>query len=128
MRGQDPAPHQRAVDVALLEELVCTPGGKRSRFLTSLVHPDIDRIARSGGRTEDRRTRAKQRIDQFRSDLAKQFLQPGVAERIRDQLRTSLGDTINNPRNLSDIATVFQAALDKLSDDELLQRRRGSAR
>jgi len=89
---------------------------------------DIDRIARSGGRTEDRRTRAKQRIDQFRSDLAKQFLQPGVAERIRDQLRTNLGDTINNPRNLSDIATVFQAALDKLSDDELLQRRRGSAR
>ena len=86
-----------------------------SAFTPNEVFMDIDRIARSGGRTEDRRTRAKQRIDQFKSDLAKQFLQHGVAERIRDRLRTSLGDTINNPRNLGDIATVFQAALDRLT-------------
>jgi len=86
-------------------------------FTPNEVFMDIDRIARSGGRTEDRRTRAKQRIDQFKSDLAKQFLQRGVAERIKDGLRTNLGDAINSPGNIGDIATVFHAALERLTGE-----------
>jgi hypothetical protein len=80
------------------------------------VFGDIDEIARSHGSLDDRRARAKARIDRFRGDLSKaKNLQPGVVDEIVDHLKAKIeGVTVGRSVG-SLIDPVFRAALERLT-------------
>jgi hypothetical protein len=87
-------------------------------FTANEVFTDIDDIAHSGDLLKERQVRAELRIDEFESDLAKQRLRPGVAERIRSRLQGTLEVAVRNRDMNSDFDTVFRAALDRLTGEQ----------
>lgn len=88
-----------------------------AEFAANEVFRDIDEIAYSGDSLAERQLRAERRIREFTAELAKQCLQPGLADKIRDALQRKLEAVIGDREEMGDIDSVFRAAHQTLTGE-----------